>query len=381
MTEEKTYTVDQLEFREINSSADTALLKLLSEKELVHPDCADIIKKNRMAPDDESRCYDKHCYGLFAPGSDMPEAVIYVKLMSRKTDGNASVANDQLTGNIKPILNEEAKPCPSKPNAAFFYSITNLHTHRITRDATDPSVGDKLINAVAAHLNNKYQIHTFSTLSPMRSGIGKKAEGFAQWLKLQLEEKGSALFTKQEKDELDRIKSWIPTGTQTGYYDLIDYLHRNTNVLKSFDNAYTSHFETFSHMMKSLGLMYLVDAKNPESPMKVLNKVEHFHLSNGAMLANIQYRPAKEMTESENSGAFGLMANYRYEPEYLAERKETYASQGKITLDTALATRYDERCKLLNQTPRLAVNRPVALNGAITVQLSPGGIEGNRYIS
>jgi Malonyl-CoA decarboxylase C-terminal domain len=366
----QTYRVDELEFREITSPANPDLLTLLSEKEAVHPASAEVIQANRMTPENADKAlHDKHCYGLFAPGQDLPEAVVYVKLMQRNNGQKGYVPNEKLTGNIKPILNEAAKPI-TEPNSAFFYSISNMaFTADGKLDANHPNIvksgldgikiGERLIQDVAAHLQKTHHISTLSTLSPMRAGTGDKAKGFAQWLQTQLAEKGGALFTQEEKLELDRIKSLVPSQVNSSYYEFIDYLHHHHILLKSFDDGSISHSEIFVDLMKSLGLMYLVDAKSTGSGLKVLDPVEQFHISNGAIIGNIQYLPAGKTTESESVGALGLMANYRYEPEYLAERKKSYATDGKVAIDLVLAERYDARTQLLGKTPQTAITTPI----------------------
>ncbi len=337
-------TADQLEFREITGPIDPALAQLLSSKEGVHPASALTIMHNRIAPadirsdeqDDVRGVWDKHCYGLFAPGSDKPEAVIYAKFMERSRNGSGEVPNHKLTGNILAILNEGGKLIES-PNTAIFYSITNIGAGKVKRAPSGNSVGEELINRVAAHLSHEYSIPTLTTLSPMRRGIGEKADGFTQWLKEALA--GRSVLTTAEHEKLTTLAPGI-----TDMFAAIRHVHAHF-----FDLAVQNQ-RFFSQLMTDLGVQYLAEAKGAVKaagdPKVALDTVEHFHLSNGAMLANIHYHPPGRTTESEDIGALGLMANYRYEPDMLAVRKHMYKN-GRIVMDEALESRHLARMEKL----------------------------------
>lgn len=345
----KTLTADQLEFREITRPLPAGLGALLSQKERVHPADAEAIEENRLAPQASGAgIWDKHCYGLFVPGSEEPEAAVYVKFMKRKLNDNGRVMNEKLTGNIQMILNEAGKPIES-PNTAIFYTITNMGKNKIERSAEGHTVGEELINRVAVHVGAAYAIDTLSTLSPLRIGTGEKAVGAAQWIEGMFAS-GQPLLTANEQQRLFAIASALPGEPTDKPYEAITRLHQQFDQLRPEDAGF------FSQLMCDLGVHYLAEAKTP--PKKegavptALDSVEHFHLSNGAQLANIHYHPPGQTTHSDSVGALGLMANYRYEPDMLLIRKHIY-QHGHIDMDHALEMRHAARMELL-ETPGIS---------------------------
>jgi len=341
MTQKPRFSVDQLEFREITRESSPATFAQLVAKEAVHPlSCTAQLLINRLAPD-ASRLtrWDKHCFGLFAPGSDIPEVAVFAKLMPLSTDATGKVANSTLPGSIDSIL-EEPGATISAPNTAIFYTITNpafnpdgsldpAHPTHIERAANGETAGERLIKQIASRLSGE-GINNFSTLSPLRKGTGEQAEGFAQWLDSALQS-GKPLFTPLETQKLATIAASPAEALK----------HVTQPTTAPSINADDKTF--LQTLLKDLALHYLAEEKSPKRQRITRDPVAHFHLSNGAAIGAIQLCPPGHATASDTHGAHGLMVNYRYELDQVAARKQAYAAQGTVSIDENLARRHRER--------------------------------------
>ncbi len=362
MTDKRDIAVDALEFREITVPVSVALAKRLADAEAVHPIDARRLGKNRIAPsslefcdwggyEEETDIGDKHAYGLFLPGHDFPEIVVYVKLMHRKTDETGFVPNSNLTGNILPILVEDCKSIES-PNTAIFYTITNMGFNnplypislKPSGDGLKP--GESLIRQTAAHLQKTYGISTLTTLSPLRQG----KEGFAQWLEGALSHtQALPMLSCDEIFQINTIASRISEDCCWTLYEKIKYIHQSYSRLDLKDQKF------FAQCMCDLGVYYLAEAKTTIKSEKLpLDTVARFHLSNGAELANIHYHPPEKTTEKESDLALGLMVNYRYDPEML-DYKKSICKTGRVVMDEAMYVRHSDRLEQF-RTPGYSVS-------------------------
>jgi hypothetical protein len=350
----------------------------------VHPlrDVAELVR-TRIAPaskpdgggvwdPDDGWVWDKHCYGWYTPeDKTTPKVVVYVKLL-HLPEKDGKIENSALPGNIQGILKEDVKSI-HKPNAAIFYTITNISKQDtqkpVAPDGKRPSFeqpktdiqdtpqkpvapgekpespGEKLIKAVANHLQG-HGIKCFSTLSPLRSGIvpddisndkaqestNSRISGFSEWL--------SEFLTKEEiTPELTiEERKFLSEVIQGGSYDkLTEEEHKDVAPL-----------------MKRLAYHYItnvkdVDGKNPK------DFVARFHLGNGAEVANIHYiTPENGATSSDKEGAYGIMVNYRYDLNKIDERKKAYKERREIAVDPELERDYQEYIAQL-KTPRVKV--------------------------
>jgi malonyl-CoA decarboxylase len=191
-------------------------------------------------------------------------------------------------------------------------------------------------------------IANFSTLSPLRSGTvessnGETGEipvsGFAEWLKETL---------KNSTPLLDDAKR-----------ELLNQALRNYGNL-----CVDSEHPIIGPIMKSMGYHYLTQVKL-SGGISVQDRVANFHLGNGAMLANIHYIPPHAgAPTSDMAGAYGLMVNYRYEPEHLATRKAAYKTTGEIAIAPELQEEYAAKLKEL-RAPIAHINSATAKTTAI----------------
>jgi len=67
---------------------------------------------------------------------------------------------------------------------------------------------------------------------------------------------------------------------------------------------------------------------------RVLDPVANFHLSNGAMLERLNWSADLSPLGRERSS--GVMANYQYEPDRMAERAEAYATRGQVAMSDSV---------------------------------------------
>lgn len=348
---------DKLEFREITWGSPSRTIYALEENEAVHPLRDEYeLASHRLAPTNSIETYNRHCYGLFVPGEQVPVACVYVDLQTLpESDGR--VANRAAPHDITAILDSMSRPLQGKPNTGVFYSITNITQARegrasagmVTRGTNGRTPGEELINRVAAHLGETYAIKNFFTISPVRRGKAAGATGFAQWLKQALEvqaQGGKRILTPTEEEVLGMIGNKIHGANALTPYDTIVAMHEK--------QPYQSDY--LPQLMRKLGLHYLVEEKAQQKGSKPLDSVAQFHLSNGGMIAAIHYQPAALTTPSENNGSLGVMASYRYELDKLDERKAGLA-KGIIAIDGDLRMMHEERLARLQppETPSTAI--------------------------
>ena len=69
-------------------------------------------------------------------------------------------------------------------------------------------------------------------------------------------------------------------------------------------------------------------------PGRALDPVAHFHLSNGARIARVNWRG--DVSDNGLRQAAGLMVNYLYDPERIEENHEMYVGEAKRAVSSAL---------------------------------------------
>ena len=63
---------------------------------------------------------------------------------------------------------------------------------------------------------------------------------------------------------------------------------------------------------------------------RALDPVANFHLANGASIQRINWQADPSPTGRERS--LGLMANYAYEPEHIAQRSEAFVARSEVAM-------------------------------------------------
>ena len=217
---------------------------------------------------------DRRCFGFFHPA--LPgEPLMFVEVAL--TVG--------LQSSIQAVIDAPppVEPLTTKPDTAIFYSITNCQP-----GLTGVPLGSFLLKQVTDELAATVPgLTRYSTLSPV--------PGYMRWVRDTggglPESAASAMSTAISIDD-----------------DLRD------DVLASC-------------------AAYLLDAKRRLQP---LDPVARFHLRNGARLERINW--AGDTSEKGIGESYGLLVNYVYDPDELADNHDAYMNEFRIAHSTAVRT-------------------------------------------
>jgi malonyl-CoA decarboxylase len=202
---------------------------------------------------------------------------------------------DGMAASVQALLDEAApKGDVRSADTAIFYSISNAQS-----GLAGVSFGDFLIKRVAEDLSRQLPgLKTFATLSPI--------PGFRRWLKsardageINLAEADVALLR-----ELEGREDW----------------HKD---------------EVFAQKVKPPLMRacarYLTQT---EKRSRALDRVAHFHLSNGARVERINW--LGDISRNGLNQSYGLMVNYLYKLADVDENHEAYRGEGAIVASTAV---------------------------------------------
>jgi len=265
------FDVGLLQLEQINWQSSAELLEKLIAYEAVHEIQSWDDLKNRLDS-------DRRCFAFFHP--NMPnEPLIFVEV--------ALVQG--LADNVQTLLDENA-PLQDirQADTAIFYSISNAQ-----KGLAGISFGNFLIKRVVAHLQHEYpQLQQFSTLSPV--------PGFCRWLEQ---------CTETELEQIPGGKQW------------------NSLSLSQICTAELQRPEVRETLLK-LVCHYLTQAKGRGHFSK--DPVAHFHLSNGAQIAQLNW-----LADSSDKGlqqSAGMMVNYLYQLPQIETRSQRYTLEGECAL-------------------------------------------------
>jgi malonyl-CoA decarboxylase len=194
-------------------------------------------------------------------------------------------------------------------NTAIFYSINNCHA-----GLRGISFGNFLIKQVVTELSGELRaLETFATLSPLprlREALEDRdrAEGFT-------EARLRALIGDFAGDLCRRA----------GVPDPVQALFR----LLARPGAQTA---ADHRLLARLALAYLLELRRGG---RALDPVAHFHLANGASVERVN--PAGDPSAHGWRQSYGVMVNYRYDPERLELNHERYVGGGEIPIGRALS--------------------------------------------
>jgi malonyl-CoA decarboxylase len=271
------FDVGLLTLTRITWNAPASLLEKLIEYEAVHAIGSWDDLKNRLDS-------DRRCYAFFHPA--MPnEPLVFVEIAL--TAGIAT-ALDPLLDARAPELDVELA------NTAVFYSISNCQP-----GLAGVNLGTALIKQVVEALHHDLpHIHRYVTLSPI--------PGYRDWLEHEL--RGDRV-SERERELLPAEPS---------------------RTLARLDDAQWEVDEAIKPALLALCARYLLTA--PEG--RALDPVANFHLANGAAVERINWQADSSPTGHARSA--GIMANYLYEPDRMAERAEAYAARGEIAASSGV---------------------------------------------
>lgn len=263
-----------LQLRRIDWQTPALVLEKLIEYESVHEILGWPDLRRRL----ES---DRRCYAFFHPViPDTPLIFVEVAL------------TDRISATISSLLDQQPQDHDNKNDAprfdtAVFYSINNC-----LRGLRGVTFGSFLIKQVVENLADSCpEIETFVTLSPV--------PGFTKWLQ-------RADFEALGLDEEDS--------------ELINSLLR-----EDIDEETLVEESDLQPLLVRLCAHYLVNEKSRGKPA---DPVARFHLGNGAQLERINW-----LADTSPNGlrqAAGMMVNYLYDGDRLADNHEAYETQDVI---------------------------------------------------
>lgn len=276
------FDIGLLQLEQISWESSAELLEKLIAYEAVHAIQSWSDLKNRLGS-------DRRCFAFFHP--NMPkEPLIFVEV---------ALVNG-LAGSVQQLLDEATPPLDiNAADTAIFYSISNAQ-----QGLAGISFGNFLIKRVVKQLKQELpQLQHFSTLSPI--------PGFCRWL---------ANTNEMQLRALPGGEIWLkrprPTDQET----------------QAHPEASQGLQQGLQQALERLALHYLCQQKRND--IYARDPVAHFHLSNGAQIARLNW-----MADSSGKGlnqSAGMMVNYLYELPKIESRSQQYSATGDIALAAGL---------------------------------------------
>ncbi len=289
------FDVGFLELRRISWESPAALLEKVIAYEAVHPIKSWDDLKNRLSA-------DRRCFAFFHPRmADEPLIIVQVALVH-------GIADDVHT------LLDEAAPVlePDSADTAIFYSISNAH-----EGLSGISFGNFLIKRVVDELTHEFKnLKTFATLSPIPD--------FRHWLNGKLNEPGkdaeAELLTAAERKALAATGASNEPASLSSLLQIPDW-PRNQELAKALKKP-----------LLRLCARFL--AKEKREGGSTVDRVAHFHLSNGARIERLNW-----LANTSSQGiaqSAGLMVNYLYKLSDIEANHEAYRGEGKVMSSSAI---------------------------------------------
>jgi len=286
------FDVGFLDLKRITWDTPASLLEKLIEYEAVHAIRSWDDLRNRLEP-------DRRCYAYFHPRMpDEPLIFVQVALVQGMAD------------NVQGLLDEEAPLVdPEDADTAIFYSISNCH-----RGLAGVNFGDFLIKRVVDDLARDLpNVKTFATLSPIPR--------FRRWLsrRLQSDEDGG-LLTESDSQAIRAASG--DEDARAGLENLLESPEwpRNREIASVLEPV-----------LLRLCAHYLVREQDGH---RASDRVEHFHLTNGARIERINW--LADTSPRGLAQSAGMMVNYRYKLDEIEKNHEAYTGTGKVTTAPAV---------------------------------------------
>ncbi len=284
------FDIGFLELARITWHTPAALLEKLIEYEAVHAIRSWDDLKNRLEA-------DRRCYAFFHPQMpDEPLIFVQVALVEGMSD------------NVQGLLDPEAPlGDPELADTAIFYSISNCQA-----GLAGVSFGSFLIKRVVDDVAREWpRLKTFATLSPM--------PGFRAWLDPLLAS-GEPLLGEHEGRALRAF----------GAHGSPEQVVRDTLARPDW-HLDPAVGDALRPALTRLAARYLVEERHRD---RALDRVAHFHLTNGARIERINWL-ADTSTEGLRRSA-GLMVNYRYRLDEIESAHENYIRSGEAAAAPAV---------------------------------------------
>jgi malonyl-CoA decarboxylase len=271
------FDVGLLELRRLTWNTPAELLEKLMVYEAVHTISSWEDLKNRLDS-------DRRCFGFFHPS--MPdEPLVFVEIAL--TNGTPNL--------LAPLLDAHAPDLQlDHADTAVFYSISNCQPGLV-----GVNLGTALIEQVVDRLRRDLpQLQHFVTLSPI--------PGYRAWLTT----------TMHDDDLRPHERKLLPAAPE--------------RVLTRLSHTAWDTDESIQPALLALCARYLTTTRDG----RALDPVANFHLANGATIERINWLADPSPIGRDRSG--GLMANYVYEPDHIAERAEGFVARGEVSMSNAV---------------------------------------------
>ena len=280
------FDIGFLELRRITWDAPAALLEKLIAYEAVHQVSGWGDLKDRLS-------HDRRCFAFFHPRMPKePLIFVWVALMPKMPE------------TIREVLERPDEAIePEDAKAAVFYSISNTQV-----GLQGVSLGNFLIKRVVDKLSKALpNLETFGTLSPI--------VGFRKYVVQHLPVESGITLTDTEHDALKALapEESPPELLASGRWLDDEALSQAAQAPMM---RICAHYLTQEHRVGKTA---------------VLNSVAHFHLSNGARLARINW--LSDLSENGLRQSYGLMVNYIYKREEIELNHEQYVTRGEVSCD------------------------------------------------
>ncbi|KJV65880.1 MULTISPECIES: malonyl-CoA decarboxylase [Ehrlichia] len=266
------FDIGLLDLHQITWDSPASLLEKLILYEAVHAISSWDDLRDRL--DSDRRCFSFFHYKM----SREPLIFVEVALIG------------EMATSIQMLLDSQV-PAKDPKNAkvAIFYSISNTQ-----RGLSGISLGNFLIKRVVNKLSEEFQnIKIYATLSPI--------PGFIRWVMNTLPDCLELLNELKITASIDEIMSYVNA------------------------KQYADLSQDIKNLFLKLCAYYLVRAKNSD---KALDPVAHFHLSNGAIIKQLNWMA--DISEKGLSSSMGIMVNYHYELSKIDDNYENYVINKKI---------------------------------------------------
>ncbi len=283
------FDVGFLDLARIDWNAPASLLEKLVAYEAVHAIRSWRDLKNRLDS-------DRRCFAFFHPR--MPEEpLIFVEV----------ALVDGMAGDVRRLLDPRAPTRdPATADTAIFYSISNCQD-----GLAGVSFGNFLIKRVAAELQAELpNLKIFATLSPM--------PGFRVWLDKAIAAESDGLLADAERESL------------RGYCTADDPSMTRTLLDRPGWHEDIALQAALRPVLTRLAARYL---GRETRDGRALDRVAHFHLSNGARVERLNWLGDTSANGLEQS--HGLMVNYLYKLDEVEANHEAYAG-GAIAASAAV---------------------------------------------
>ena len=303
-----------LQFHVLTADEPPEVLQLLQSSDVVHPMSSSQALLQRLPPTPHRRCF-----ALIHPlAPAYPLVWISVALMPQIPSSMTSIQEDTNA--------DEMRSC------AIFYSINSTHD-----GLAGIQMGNVLITHAADHLKTVEGISHFCTLSPL--------PGLSRWL------------AKQAHD--CKVSKWSTVLSEPVMHAIaeackISELPVQSNPLASVYTVLTSTDWVSNPVLcrlletpiLSIALVYL---NCDGTQRKVQDPVANFHLGNGAAVWRLNYLADTKPQRLHES--FGLMVNYFYDLDSLAQRSAQYkevavVATGDPLRDQLMALGLSKKAKL-----------------------------------